>query len=423
MPRQPGSPVSFREPIDSLRRPVAVELNQRQTLILAILVLFVGRWLNRHVAALREWNIPEPVTGGVVASVAFGLLYLVAGTQVSFTLDWRDGLLVVFFTTIGLSANVRMLAAGGTMLVILTLVAVANLWIQNGVGIGVSEMFGANPAMGLLGGSIGLSGGHGTAIAWAPVIQAAFNLPGALEIGTAAATFGLIAGGVLGGPLGRYLIRRHRLKPATVAHTTVGFTYAEEPKLKLDVDGVLQTILVIAIAIGIGTQLNSLVAGWGWKLPQFVTALFAGIALANIVPRLFPRLPWPTGTPPLALAADLSLGLFLAMSLMSLQLWTLLHVAGPLFAILLVQIVVCGLLMAWVVFRLLGKDYDAAISTSGYFGLALGATPTAIAVMTAITKAHGASPRSFIVVPLVGAFFVDIANAITIQTIVGLMSP
>jgi ESS family glutamate:Na+ symporter len=398
-----------------------VELNQRQTLILAILVLFVGRWLNRHLAPLREWNIPEPVTGGVLASVAFGVLYLVAGTQVSFTLDWRDGLLIVFFTTIGLSANVRMLIAGGAALAVLTITAVANLWIQDGVGIGVAHLLGANPATGLLAGSVGLSGGHGTAIAWAPTLKSLFDLPNALEIGTAAATFGLVAGGILGGPLGRFLIRRHRLEPTTAGQTSVGFAYAEEGKLKLDVDGMLHTLLVIAIAIGIGTQLNRLVAGWGFKLPEFVTALLAGIVLANVVPRLFPRLPWPTGTPPLAFVADLSLGLFLAMSLMSLQLWTLLEVAGPLLAILIVQTAVCWVLLAWVVFRLLGSTYDAAISTSGYFGLSLGATPTAIAVMTAITKAHGASPRSFIVVPLVGAFFVDIANAITIQTIIGLM--
>ncbi len=398
-----------------------MELDQRQTFILAILVLFLGRWLNRHVPPLREWNIPEPVTGGVVASVGFGVLFLLAGTQVSFTLDWRDGLLIVFFTTIGLSANVRMLAAGGMTLAVLTLVAVVNLWMQNGIGISLATVLGANPATGLLAGSIGLSGGHGTAIAWAPSLNSMFDLPNAMEIGTAAATFGLVAGGVLGGPFGRFLIRRHRLEPAAAEHTSVGFAYADEGKLKLDVDGMLQTLLVIAIAVTIGGQLNSLITGWGLKLPEFVTALLAGIVLANVVPRLFPRLPWPTGTPPLALAADISLGLFLAMSLMSLQLWTLLEVAGPLLAILIAQTVVCWTVLAWVVFRLLGGTYDAAVSTSGYFGLALGATPTAIAVMTAITKAHGASPRSFIVVPLVGAFFVDIANAITIQTIIGLM--
>lgn len=399
-----------------------LELNQRQTFILAILVLFLGRWLNRHVALLRDWNIPEPVTGGIVASIAFGALYLAGGGQVTFTLDWRDGLLIVFFTTIGLSADIRTLTAGGTMLVVLTLVAIANLWLQNGVGIAVAGLLGANPAIGLLAGSIGLSGGHGTAIAWAPTLQSSFGLPSALEIGTAVATFGLVAGGVLGGPLGRFLIRHHRLEPGRASATSVGFAYAEEGRLKLDVNGILQTLLVIAIAAGIGTQVNRLLADWGFRLPEFVTALFAGIVLANIVPRLFPGLPWPTGTPPLALVADLSLGLFLSMSLMSLQLWTLLHVAGPLLAILIAQVVVCWGLLAWVVFRLLGSSYDAAVSTSGYFGLAMGATPTAIAVMTAITKTHGASPRSFVVVPLVGAFFVDIANAITIQTIIGITS-
>lgn len=398
-----------------------MDFNQHQTFILAILVLFLGRWLNRQVASLRDWNIPEPVTGGVVASLGFGALYLVAGTKVSFTLDWRDGLLIVFFTTIGLAADVRMLAAGGRMLAVLTLVAVANLSVQNAVGIALASLLGANPATGLLAGSVGLSGGHGTAIAWAPTLAKSFDLPNALEIGVAAATFGLVIGGVMGGPLGRLLIRRHRLEPAKDERTSVGFTYAEEGGLKLDANGMLQTLLVIAVAAAIGEQLNGLFAAGGLKLPDFVTALFAGIVLANIVPRVFPRLPWPTGTPPLALVADVSLGLFLSMSLMSLQLWTLLDAALPLLAILVVQTVVSWMILVWVVFRLLGGTYDAAVSTSGYFGLALGATPTAIAVMTAITKAHGASPRSFIVVPLVGAFFVDIANAITIKAFIGLL--
>ncbi len=396
-----------------------VDLNQRQTLILAILELFLGRWLNRHVGRLRDWNIPEPVTGGLVASLVFGLVWIALDVQVTFTMDARDILLIVFFTTIGLSANVRLLAAGGRMLAILTLVAVVNLALQTGLGVALATLMGANVAMGVLGGSVGLSGGHGTAIAWAPTLAEKFGLPNAMEIGIAAATFGLVAGGILGGPLGRYLIRRHHLKPAGDAHTSVGFTYAEEARLKLDVDGMLNTLLVIAIAVGIGTHLNALGAGLGLRLPQFVTALFAGIVLANTVPHLFPKLPWPTGTAPLALVADLALGLFLAMSLMSLQLWTLLDVAGPLLVILAAQAVIGWGLMVLVVYRLLGRGYDAAVSTAGYFGLALGATPTAVAVMTAITKVHGASPRSFIVVPLVGAFFVDIANAVTIQTFVG----
>ncbi len=400
-----------------------MEFDQRQTLILAILVLFAGRWLNRRLRPLREWNIPEPVTGGLLASLAFGILYLALGVQASFTMDARDVLLIVFFTTIGLSANVRMLAAGGWMLVVLVIVAAGNNVLQNLVGIGVASLLGSPPGIGLLAGSAALAGGHGTVIAWAPTIGPALGVKGAMEIGTAAATFGLVAGGVLGGPLAHYLIARNRLEPAADAGAmTVGSTYADESGLKLDVPGVLNTMLVIAIAIDLGGLLNDAIAGAGFKLPPFVTALFAGIVLSNTVPLLLPKLAWPTGSPPLALAADLSLGLFLAMSLMSLQLWTLLGVAGPLLAILAAQIAACFALMAWIVFRLLGSTYDAAVMSSGFFGLALGATPTAIATMTAVTKRHGASPRAFIIVPLVGAFFVDIANSITLQAFVGFLS-
>jgi ESS family glutamate:Na+ symporter len=400
-----------------------MQFDQRQTLILAILVLFLGRWLNRRYAPLRNWNIPEPVTGGLIASIGFGVLSFALDLPITFTMDARDTLLIVFFTTIGLSANIAMLAQGGWVLAILTVVAAANNVLQDVVGVGLARLLGTSPGIGLLAGSAALAGGHGTVIAWAPTLSSVFAVPNAMEIGTAAATFGLVAGGVLGGPLGRFLITRHRLAPAADTLMTVGATYAAESRLKLDATGVLNALLVIAIAIGIGGRLNDLFAGWGFKLPQFVTALFAGIVLSNTIPRLFPKLHWPTGSPPLALIADVALGLFLAMSLMSLHLRSLLEVAGPLLAILGAQIVVCWCLMAFVVFRIIGRDYDAAVMAAGFLGLALGATPTAIAIMIAVTKAHGASPRSFIIVPLVGAFFIDIANAITLQTFVTLLSP
>jgi ESS family glutamate:Na+ symporter len=402
-----------------------IELDQRQTLILAIVVLFAGRWLNRAFAPLRDWNIPEPVTGGVLASLLFGVAHATLGLQVAFTMGARDVLLIVFFTTIGLSASVRTLASGGWMLVLLTCVAAFNNVMQNVVGIAMAKLVGAPAGVGLLAGSAALAGGHGTVIAWAPTIAQALGLQGAMEIGTAAATFGLVAGGVLGGPLAHYLIKRNGLVPAAPANDgtlTVGSTYATESQVKLDATGVLNTLLVLAVAIGIGESFNDLLAGWGLKLPHFVTALFAGIVLSNTIPVLLPKLHWPSGSAPLSLAADVSLGLFLAMSLMSLQLVTLVAVAGPLLAILAAQIVACWVLMAWITFRLLGKTYDAAVMSSGFFGLALGATPTAIATMTAVTKMHGASPRAFVVVPLVGAFFVDIANAITLQTFVALLS-
>jgi ESS family glutamate:Na+ symporter len=395
-----------------------VTLDNHHTVILAILVLFLGRWVNRRIPWLREYGIPEPVTGGLIASAAISLLILVAGLDVTFDLSARDTLLIVFFTTVGLSANLSLLAMGGVMLVVLTLVAVANLVVQNCVGVGLAALMGYPAATGLVVGSAALSGGHGTVLAWGPIIGAKFGVPGASAMGAAAATCGLIVGGLLGGPLGHRLIVRHGLSGKDAEDLTVGVSFDQEGKPKLDASGVLTTLLVIAIAIAVSDELNVLLGKVGFTLPKFVTALFSGMVLSNTVPRLLPRLGWPTGSPPLALIAEVSLGLFLAMSLMTLNLASLASVALPLFVIVAAQALVCWILVSHVVFRLLGGTYDAAVAASGYFGMALGATPTAIAIMTATTKKYGASPRSFLVVPLVGAFFVDIANAIVLQTFV-----
>lgn len=385
------------------------------TLILAILVLYTGRYVNGVVPWLRRNSIPEPVTGGLIASVALTLVQVGGGLTLTFDLTSRDLLLTVFFTTVGLSARISMLRAGGITLVVLTACAVVNLAVQNTLGVGLMTLLGLPPAAGLLAGSAALSGGHGTVLAWAPIIAERFDFPAAPALGAAAATFGLIAGGVLGGPLGERLIKRHRLDSNDAATLSVGMPYAQESQPRIDANGVLRCLLVIAIAIAASGYLNDFLRSLGATLPAFVTALFMGIVLSNTVPALAPRLPWPAGTASLALIAEIALGLFLAMSLMSLNLTTLADAALPLLVVLTVQVVACWFLLSVVVFRLLGRTYDAAMTTAGFFGLALGATPTAIAIMTAITKAHGASPRSFLVVPLVGAFFVDIANAFVLQ--------
>lgn len=397
-------------------------LDARHTLILAILVLFAGRWVNRRIPWLRDYSIPEPVTGGILASLALTAVQLGTGVELQFDLAARDTLLVAFFATVGLSARISTLAAGGLMLVILTVMAVVNLVIQNVVGVGLMATMGMPPVAGLLAGSAALSGGHGTVLAWAPIVSERFAMPGAAALGAAAATFGLIAGGVLGGPLGHRLIARHRLSGKDAASLTVGLPFAEEDQPKLDVNGVLLTLLVIAIAMAVSGYLNDLLAHIDYTLPAFVTALFAGIVLSNVVPLVFPRVPWPAGSPPMALISELALGLFLAMSLMTLNVVSLAAAALPLLVVLAAQVAVCWILLYYIVFRLLGKTYDAAVATAGFFGLALGATPTAVAIMTAITKAHGASPRSFLVVPLVGAFFVDIANSVVLQTFIRWLS-
>ncbi len=398
-----------------------LELDGRQTLIIAILVLFLGKFLNKRINFLREYNISEPVTGGVVASIVFGALYFLFNAEFVFSLNQRDSLLIVFFTTIGLSSRFSTLIEGGKSLIILLICAIAYLFLQNFIGIGVTSITGLNKVVGLVGGTVSLSGGHGTAIAWATTFIEQYGINNAMEIGIACATFGLVLGGLIGGPIAKFLINRNNLQPTSREDLSVGIKH-EEKEVVINYFNVLNALLVIGMAVGLGITLNSLITSLGTKLPMFVTCLFAGIILTNTVPYVFKKITWPTGTPSLALISELSLGLFLAMSLMSLQLWTLVDLAGPILILLVCQVLVITLFVIFVVYNLMGRDYDAAVMSAGYAGLALGATPTAIANMEAVTQKYGASPKAFIVVPLIGAFFIDIANAIIIKFLLGIIT-
>jgi len=389
-------------------------LDPHQTIIMAILALFLGKFLTRKIALFREYNIPEPVTGGVLVSLLIGLAVYLFDFYLGFNLQGRDTFLIIFFTSIGLSSRLVTLLAGGRCLLIMLGLAVTFLFIQNLTGMLVAVSTGLSPKIGILGGSISLSGGHGTTIAWAPTFIEQYGISNAVELGMACATFGLVLGGVLGGPIARYLIAKYQLKSSSREHITVGIPQ-QAGDTSITVNSVLNALLVLCVAIGLGLHLNMLLDYLGLKLPMFVTCLLAGIILTNTMPPLFKNINWPTGTPTLALISDLSLGLFLSMSMMSLQLWKLAELAAPIMILLLAQVTVITLFVVFVVFRLLGKSYDAAVMSAGYAGMALGATPTAIANMTAVTEKFGASPQAFLVIPLVGAFFVDIANAFVVK--------
>ncbi len=385
-----------------------------QTLALAVLVLFLGRGLNSIVPFFRDFNIPEPVTGGFLASLVFGVLYAIFGLEITFYLDTRNSLLLVFYSTIGLSSQFSTLRAGGVPLVILLIAASIFLFVQNGVGVGVSELTGINPLYGVIGGSITLTGGHGTALAWATILENQFGLKNAAEVGAACATFGLILGGLVGGPVARKLIERHQLTPTCNEHITIGSRYGEEHE-PIDSNGILRNLLMIASVIVGGTELTELFQSWGFFLPTYVTCLFLGLMLANSIPYLFKNMTEPADCKSLALISDISLGLFLAMSLMSMRLWELIDLALPMLIILVVQVAVLSAFGYFLLFKILGKTYDSAVMCAGYLGMALGATPNAIANMTAVTKHYGPSPKAFLVVPLVGAFFIDLTNSIVIQ--------
>jgi ESS family glutamate:Na+ symporter len=393
-----------------------LQIDQFLTVTLGVIVLFIGKRLNDAVGFLRAFSIPEPVTGGLLLSILFGVLYAASGVAVEFNLNARDFLLVYFFTTIGINASFKDLLAGGKPLVILLAITIAYMIIQNLTGITVMGLFGASTATGLLSGTVSLIGGHGTAIAWAPRIAEDFGVTNAMEVGIACATFGLIMASLMGGPIAKFLISRHNLTPKTGEPQDVVLSETQEEKGIGALD-FLDAVLAIHGCAIIGVILNDVIADFGLQLPLFVTCLFAGILITNLLPKKFPRLSgrqWPTRTPAMALIAEVSLGTFLAMSLMSMQLWALIDLAGPLMAVLAAQFVIAVAINIFIVFPVMGRNYDAAVVCSGFGGISLGSTPTAMANMSAVTKRFGPSHLAFIIVPLVCAFFIDLVNAMLI---------
>ena len=384
-----------------------------------IVVLFVGKALNRRFSLLREYNIPEPVTGGLLFATAFWLLYLASGYRISFELTARDALLVYFFTTIGMNARISDLKAGGRPLVLLTVSVAVFLLLQNGVGVAVATILSRPPELGLLAGSVSLLGGHGTAIAWAPAF-AERGIDNALEIGILCATAGLVLASLAGGPVACFLVRRYRLEGVSGDAPEVGVHYGEAES-RIDYFSFLHAILAIHVSIVPGVLAHDWLASVGVNLPLFVPCLFAGILLANLLPRAAPQIPWPSSSAALALIAEISLGVFLAMSLMNLQLWALADLAGPLFALLGLQLALIIMFALVVMFRVLGRNYDAAVICAGFIGFGLGGTPTAMANMTGVTQRHGASHVAFVVVPLVGAFFIDLLNTLVIRTFLAML--
>lgn len=384
-----------------------------QTLLLSILVFFLGQQLNRRIRFLDRFNIPEPVSSGLFISLLVAGYFLVSGRTVRFDLFYRDLLLIVFFTTVGLQANVRELLRGGWPMIVLLLISVLLIFVQNGLGVGMARSLGLDPNVGLLGGSISLVGGLGTSIAWGKVLSAEHGTALATEIGVACATIGLIMGGLVGGPIARFLILRKNLQPDPGETRHVHVSHGEE--VPISEDTFLFTVLIIGIAAGLGTWVNQWMAGTNFRLPAYVTCMFAGILLSNTIPVWFPRADWPTRHASLDFISDISLGLFLTMSLMSLQLWNLVHLAAPIFLIMAAQVLVVVAFCLFLVFPALRRNFHAAVVAAGFAGFTLGATPNAIANMQSVTQRFGPAPNAFIIVPLVGGFFIDLINALVIE--------
>lgn len=389
---------------------------------LGMIVYFLGVFLTRKIGFLRNYNIPEPVSGGFVVAIAVWLIFVVTGHAIEFDLSVRDALLVIFFTTVGLNARIADLLRGGRMLITLLILTVVFMVIQNLVGLLGVTLFGLPPATSVLLGSASLIGGHGTAIAWGPEIEAATGFSGAEEIGIAAATMGLICAALIGGPIAKLLIDRHNLNGDDSEEPMVGLGFEgenETPELINHVS-IMRSLLVAHIAVLLGVAGSFGFDYIGLKLPMFVPCLLAGMVLSNTVPYLFPRLTWPARSRAMAIISDYALSVFLAMSLMSMQLWTLSELGVTLVVVLLMQVAIAVAFILGVLFIVLRRTYTAAVLSAGFASFVLGATPTAIANMSSVAKRYGPAPMAFITLPLVSAFFVDLVNAVIIQVFVGL---
>lgn len=401
---------------------VATEAPAFIAMTLGMIVYFLGVFLTREVAFLRNYNIPEPVSGGLVVATGVWLIFIFTGHAIEFDLSVRDALLVIFFTTVGLNARIADLLRGGRLLSKLLVLTIVFMLIQNLVGLLGATLFGLPPATSVLLGTASLIGGHGTAIAWGPEIEAATGFAAAEEIGIAAATLGLICAALVGGPVAKFLIDRHNLKGDESEAPMIGLEFKdpnEAPEVVNHVS-IMRSLLVAHIAVLLGVVGFFGFEALGVKLPLFVPCLLAGVLLSNTVPYAFPRLVWPARSRAMAIISDYCLSIFLAMSLMSMQLWTLSELGVTLLVILLMQVIVAVAFIFGVFFAALRGTYTAAVLSAGFAGFVLGATPTAIANMSSVAKRYGPAPLAFITLPLVSAFFTDLANAIIIQFFAGL---
>nr|WP_321499533.1 sodium/glutamate symporter [uncultured Dethiosulfovibrio sp.] len=380
------------------------------TVAVASLVLWCGLFIRDKITPLKEYNIPAPVIGGIL----FALLRwaLLGKVDFEFEMILQSPLMIAFFTTVGLGASLKLLKKGGPQVLLFLGLASILVVLQNVVAAGVAKLTGLHPLLGLLAGSVTMSGGHGTGATFARTFTLNYGLVGAMELAMAAATFGLVAGSIIGGPVARRLIRKYDLKPdmGNIERDAGGVVL--EHHGHATVNDVLITILQISCAMYLGALAYGKLMGLGITLPTYLCALFVGIVIRNVSD--FSGL-YKVHLKCVDYIGSVALSLFLAMALMSLKLWQLMDLAGPMLAILLGETALMAFFATFITFPLMGKDFEAAIMAGGHCGFGMGATPNAVANMEALSSHYGPAPRAFFVIPIVGAFFIDIVNAFVIQ--------
>lgn len=386
-----------------------LNFNMAETLAISILVLLLGREIKKRVNFLERFFIPAPVVGGVIFSILLLIGHNTGAFSFSFDNVLKDFLMTIFFTTIGFTASGKLLKKSGVGVVVFLITATVLVVIQDIVGVSMAKMFGEHPLLGLAVGSVPLTGGHGTSGAFGPVLEE-FGVTGGLSVSIAAATYGLIAGCLIGGPVAKRLRERYNLKPSLEDREGTVEVLEENEENPVSEETLFSAVVVIALSMGIGYCIAPFLKKYGIVIPAYIGPMFIAAIIRNVADMQKKNLPMNE----IAITGNIALSLFLAMALMTLKLWELADLAIPIITILLVQTVIMALYAYFITFKFNGKDYDAAVMATGHCGFGLGATPNAMANMEVFTKENGPAPRAFFVLPVVGALFIDFTNATVI---------
>ncbi|MDW6016647.1 sodium/glutamate symporter [Vibrio plantisponsor] len=397
-----------------------ISVSALESFLVAISVLFLGHFINAKLPILNKFNIPEPIVGGLIIACAITILHFY-GVDLEFDLPLQNTFMLMFFATVGLAANYTQLIKGGAKVFIFLAVASVYIIIQNAVGVSMASALGIEPLMGLIAGSITLSGGHGTGAAWSQTFQDVYGMDNVLEIAMASATFGLIIGGIIGSPVAQRLVEKNNIESeygrGSKTHEKYPelVTYNEYEEDKVTAKKVIEKLFFLLICVTGAKYLEQWVSSYeiSWlMIPDFVYALFIGVIITNFLEVTKIR---KLDAETIDMLGTVSLALFLAMALMSLKLWNIFDLAVPFLVILAVQSAMLAVFTYYVTFKVMGSNYDAAVISGGHCGFGLGATPTAVMNMGSIVNRFGPSPQAFMVVPIVGAFFIDIVNLIILQ--------
>lgn len=384
------------------------------SLLAAIGMLLIGTLVNRKVPILARYNIPDPVTGGLLFAIVASIALATADVEVTFAQPIKPLFLLMFFSGIGLCADLRMLKRGGKALLMFLVLLLPFIALQNVVGVGLAKLLDLHPIFGLVAGSITLVGGHGTGAAYADRFAEINNLQMVMDLTMTVATIGLVVGGIIGGPIAQFLIKRHKLRSSAEAATET-HEYKEAPA-EISTVSAVGALAGIFTAVILGQWLASQFSGQSITIPAFLWCMLIGIAIRNLLPFAGVRFDDRAAE----LIANVSLSLFLVMTMMTLNLVDVALSAGPFLIIILAQVVLVFFYVVFVCFRFMGRDYEAAVTSAAFIGFNMGSTATAMANMQAITARHGPAPTSYLIAPLAGAFFVDIMNAFILTAMLAL---